>query len=209
MKNLPGGMFRQLPPNNEWTLGLPIPATSPVPLLDTADDTGKFVKGILLNREKTLGKRIYGATDYYTLTEIVDQFKELYPEAGKTAKTVELPHQVFKGILKAGGNSDQGAEELLQNMRLLNEFGYYGGADLKESQEVCLTNFMVVLHMLISIFRSWLTSLQHGKSSWQRPLLLLSSSRVGRLSMLSTAGFLFSGLWPGRSVSKLATEWRA
>lgn len=136
MSNLPGGMLRQAPPNNDWTLALPIPGTSPVPLLNTAGDTGKFVKGILLNREKTLGKRIYGATDYYTLEEMVKQFKELYPEAGKTAKTLELPHQVFKDILGKSGMPEEGREELLQNMRLLNEFGYYGGAKLDESHSV-------------------------------------------------------------------------
>jgi len=136
MKNIPGGGFRQLPPNNDWTLGMPIPITTPVPLLDTADDTGKFVKGILLNREKTLGKRIYGATDYYTLAEIVQQFKEVFPEAGKAAKNAEIPHEVFKGIMQKGGTPPEAAEELLQNMRLMNEYGYYGGADLKESQEI-------------------------------------------------------------------------
>jgi uncharacterized protein YbjT (DUF2867 family) len=136
MSNLPGGMFRQVPPNNDWTLGLPIPASTPVPLLNTAGDTGKFVKGILLNREKTLGKRIYGATDYYTLTQIVEAFKEVYPEAGKTAKTAELPHQVFKDILGSTGMPEEAGEELLQNMRLMNEFGYYGGANLDESHSV-------------------------------------------------------------------------
>jgi len=136
MSNLPGGMFRQAPPNNDWTLGLPIPGTTPVPLLNTAGDTGKFVKGILLNREKTLGKRIYGATDYYTLNQMVEQFKELYPEAGKTAKTVELPHQVFKDILGKSGLPEEAGEELLQNMRLMNEFGYYGGANLDESHSI-------------------------------------------------------------------------
>jgi uncharacterized protein YbjT (DUF2867 family) len=137
MSNLPGGMFRQLPPNNAWTVGLPIPSSTPIPLLDTADDTGKFVKGILLNREKTLGKRIYGATDYYTIAQIVAQFKELYPEAGKDATSVELPHGAFKGMLSKAGQSEEGAEELLENMRLMNEFGYYGGADLTESHSVC------------------------------------------------------------------------
>ncbi|KAH6669409.1 putative NmrA-like family domain-containing protein 1 [Halenospora varia] len=136
MSNLPGGMMRQLPPNNDWTLGLPVPTTTKVPLLATVDDTGKFVKGILLNREKTLGKRIYGATDYYTLAQLVEQFKETFPEAGKTAKAVELPHEVFKNILMGTGMPEKGAEELLQNMRLLNEFGYYGGADLKESLSI-------------------------------------------------------------------------
>lgn len=136
MSNIPGGMMRQLAPNNEWTLGLPIPTSSPIPLLDTADDTGKFVKGILLNREKALGKRILGATDYYTIEEIVRQFQEVFPEAGKTAKAVQLPHQVFKGILAMGGMPEESQEELLQNMRLMDEFGYYGGADLDESHSV-------------------------------------------------------------------------
>ncbi|RAL61768.1 hypothetical protein DID88_002832 [Monilinia fructigena] len=77
-----------------------IPASAPVPLLATVEDTGKFVKGILLNREKVLGKRIYGATKYYTLTEILNEFKEQFPVAGEGAENVELPHDdVYKGIL--------------------------------------------------------------------------------------------------------------
>ena len=136
MSNFPGGMFRQVPPNNDWTLGLPIPGSSPVPLLDTTEDTGKFVKGILLNREKALGKRILGATDYYTLDQLVAQFKEVFPVAGQNAKMVELPHEMFTKMLGQAGQSEKAADELLENMRLLNEFGYYGGADLKESHEV-------------------------------------------------------------------------
>jgi hypothetical protein len=136
MSNLPGQMIRQLPPNNDWTLGLPIPGSTPVPLLDTAEDTGKFIKGILLHREKMLGKRIYGATAYVTVEDIMKEFAEQYPEAGKGAKAVELPHAVFKGILEAAGTPAESAEELLQNMRLMNEYGYYGKADLKESHEI-------------------------------------------------------------------------
>jgi hypothetical protein len=135
MSNLPGGALRQSPEDNAWTLALPLPGAAPMPLFDTANDAGKFVKGILLNREKVLGKRIYGATDYYTVDQIAEQFKEQYPEAGKTAKTVELPHAVFKGIMAKAGRGEV-AEELLQNMRLMSEFGYYGGDDLKESHSV-------------------------------------------------------------------------
>ncbi|KAG9230176.1 putative NmrA-like family domain-containing protein 1 [Amylocarpus encephaloides] len=133
MSNLPGGMFRQAPPSNDYTLALPVPASSPVPLLDTEDDTGKFVKGILLHRERVLGKRILGATEYLTLEEIRTQFQETFPEAGKTARNVELPHDVFKNIMMGSGRSDAGAEDLLQNMRLLNEYGYYFGESLDES----------------------------------------------------------------------------
>lgn len=136
MKNLPGGMFRQLPPNNAWTIGLPIPGTTPVPLLDTAEDTGKFVKGMLLHPKLVLGKRILGATDYYTLDTLVQQFKEAYPEAGVGATTVQLPEQVFKGILLGTGQDEKSATELLENMLLMDGFGYFGGADLKESHAV-------------------------------------------------------------------------
>ncbi|PQE31587.1 hypothetical protein CJF32_00010495 [Rutstroemia sp. NJR-2017a WRK4] len=136
MSNIPGSNLARMPPDQKWKLAFPIPASAPVPLLDTANDTGKFVKGILLNREKLLGKRVYGATEYLTLTEILNQFKELYPIAGEGAETVELPHDVYKANLGKYGMSEEAQEELLQNMRLLAEFGYYGGDSLDESHSI-------------------------------------------------------------------------
>ena len=43
---------------------------------------------------------------------------------------------MFKGALATSGMPDESQEELLQNMRLMNEFGYYGGDSLNESHEV-------------------------------------------------------------------------
>lgn len=136
MSNLPGGQFRPDGSSNQWTLALPIPTTSQIPLLDTAADTGKFVKGILLNREKVLGKRIPGATDYYTVQQIVDEFKELFPEAGRGAIASYVPETVWIGERVNRGVAPESAEELSQNMRLMGEFGYYGGMDLKEAHSV-------------------------------------------------------------------------
>ncbi|UQC88037.1 Pex13 protein [Colletotrichum lupini] len=136
MANLPGGMFRQTPPDNAWGLSLPVPASAPIPLFDAATDTGKFVKGIVLHREKVLGKRVYAATSYVTAGEAVEAFKKVYPEAGKTARFNELTHEQFKGALKGQGMPDFVAEEMLQNMRLLDEFGYYGGEKLDESHAI-------------------------------------------------------------------------
>ncbi|KAK6214730.1 NmrA-like family protein [Colletotrichum tabaci] len=136
MSNLPGGMLRQTPPDNAWALTLPIPASSPIPLFDAAADTGKFVKGIVLNREKVLGKRVLAATAYTTAGEAVEIFKKVYPEAGKTARYNEASHDDFRGALKGQGMPDFVAEEMLQNMRLLNEFGYYGGEKLDESHAI-------------------------------------------------------------------------
>ncbi|KAK9431641.1 hypothetical protein V1505DRAFT_404464, partial [Lipomyces doorenjongii] len=136
MSNLPGRMMRLNPDGNVFMMGLPIPGTSPIPLLDTAADTGKFVKGILLNREKSLGKRFFGATDYYTPEQIVDDFKSVKPSSGHGAKFSELPTAVFKGILASTGASDAVQEEMLQNMRLMPEFGYFGNESLRESQSI-------------------------------------------------------------------------
>lgn len=122
-------------PNGKWGLALPIPADSPIPLFDTENDTGIFVKAMFLNEEKVLGKRVYGATDYYTPTEIIEQFKQLYPAAGDAGFN-QLPHEVFKGIMAQTGAPEVIQEEMLQNMRLMPEFGYYGGESLEFSHSV-------------------------------------------------------------------------
>jgi hypothetical protein len=132
MSNIPGANLRETP-EGIWKLAFPIPDDSPIPLLATEYDTGKFVKGILLKRDETLGKRIYAATKYYTPLEILSIFKDEYPNAGKDAVYSELPHPVFKGILAATGVPENVQEELLQNMRLMPEFGYYGGEALDSS----------------------------------------------------------------------------
>ncbi|CAI7649486.1 unnamed protein product [Penicillium manginii] len=137
MSNIPGGNLRKTP-EGIWKLALPIPGDSPVPLFASEYDTGTFVKSILLKRDETLGKRIYAATKYYTPLEILATFKQQYPDAGKDAVFSELPHAVFKGILAAAGMPDVVQEELLENMRLMPEFGYYGGEALESSTEVAL-----------------------------------------------------------------------
>ncbi|KAK9430219.1 hypothetical protein V1505DRAFT_119947, partial [Lipomyces doorenjongii] len=48
----------------------------------------------------------------------------------------ELPTAVFKGILASTGASDAVQEEMLQNMRLMPEFGYFGNESLRESQSI-------------------------------------------------------------------------
>ncbi|TPX63942.1 hypothetical protein SpCBS45565_g06285 [Spizellomyces sp. 'palustris'] len=126
MSNLSSSMLSPSPDTKEYTLAFPISASAPVPLLEAAADTGKFVKGILLHREKTLGKRIFGATEYYIGED----------KAGKTAKYVQVSPTAFKGFLAHTGASDFVQEEMLQNMQLLEEFGYYGNASLDESHSI-------------------------------------------------------------------------
>lgn len=145
MSNLPGQMFKPSPPNNAWTIGMPVPSSARVPLFATAEDTGKFVKGILTHRSETLGKRVLAATKYYTFDEMLETFKKVYPEAGKTAGYYEAPHEVYLGWMKGAGLLDFAALELLENMRLLNKGGYFGRDSLEWSSSVSLISLPFVL----------------------------------------------------------------
>lgn len=135
MSNIPGGMLRPLPPNNSYTLALPIPDTTPIPLFD-ARDTGKWIKAIILRRNELLGKRVLAATDYATPAEIMVEFQEVYPGAGKTAGFFSMPHDMFLETMKSMGMPEFAAVEMLENMRLMNEGGYFGGESLDESHAI-------------------------------------------------------------------------
>ncbi|KAL1742101.1 hypothetical protein HDZ31DRAFT_84366 [Schizophyllum fasciatum] len=135
MSNIPGSNLRAMP-DGKWALAMPMPENAPIPLFAAEHDTGKFVKAILLKREETLGKRVYGSTGYTTPLEILDAFKKVYPTSGKDASFQQLPGDVFKGILGSMGMPEPVQEELLQNMRLVYEFGYYGGEKLDWSKSL-------------------------------------------------------------------------
>ena len=118
-----------------------MPSNTPIPCFDAGDDTGKFVKGILTHRDATLGKRVLAATDYYTPTQIVSTFKELYPKAGVNAKFVQLSKEDYKAALAGAGMPPKAQEELYENMAFMNEFGYYGESSLDESHSVSTKPF--------------------------------------------------------------------
>jgi hypothetical protein len=136
MSMFPGQNIRQSPPDNAWTFATPIEEHAPIPLFAAADDTGKYVKAIILQGEKAIGKTILAATEYTTPAKMLESFKKVFPDAGKTARYFQMPHELFLQILQGTGLPEFAAVELLENMRLMNEFGYYGGASLDESHAI-------------------------------------------------------------------------
>ncbi|KAI0410115.1 NMRAL1 protein [Xylaria palmicola] len=130
MPNIPGGMLSKRGEN--WVFSLPIAGASPIPLYDPAD-TGKYVKAIVNNREALLGKRFLGATEYVTAEGVVDTFRRVFPEAGKTAAYFEAPKDGFYAFMKSTGLPDFAVDEMYENMVLMQDFGYFGGEPLDES----------------------------------------------------------------------------
>ncbi|KAL8920749.1 MAG: hypothetical protein Q9208_006079 [Pyrenodesmia sp. 3 TL-2023] len=99
-----------------------------MPLFDAANDTGKFVAGILLNQSELLGKDIYGASGWYTPTDIVNTIQEV---SGKKTTYQQVPDETFQSFLP-----EAIAEELKETFMLMQDYAYYGpGGDkiLEES----------------------------------------------------------------------------
>ncbi|WWD18262.1 hypothetical protein CI109_102712 [Kwoniella shandongensis] len=135
--NLPGSLLRKDDSTGKYVLNLPVKEDAQIPIVDIEKDTGKFVKAILLNREATLGKYTYGTYAYLTPQQVVDGFKEAFPKAGEGATFQPISDETYKGVLGNFGMPEPVQVEMLENMLLLNkEFGYYAGADLKESLSI-------------------------------------------------------------------------
>lgn len=122
-------------------------AKAKVPLFDPVADTGNYVKIAIKGFPDRVGSRIHAAVRYYTVDEIVDEWQEV---TGKTLKFVQLPHDTWKSYLPAPV-----AQELLENMLLLADVGYYAGADLAETNK-----------LLDEPATTWRQYVEANKSKW-------------------------------------------
>jgi hypothetical protein len=104
---------------DKWIFAAPFSEKTPIPLFDTNQDTGLFVKAILLNREKTLDKNVLGATDYYTPLKIIEEFKKAKPETGGKLSFYQVPEEAYKKALADNGMPDFIQKELYENMMFM------------------------------------------------------------------------------------------
>ncbi|KAG5918824.1 hypothetical protein E4U53_004049 [Claviceps sorghi] len=121
-----------------------------LPLLDAARDTGLFVKAAMKHFPETQGRRILAATGYYTPARIVAELEEV---TGKKVSYVETPHDAFKSHFPAPA-----AQEMLENMLLLQDPGYYAGADLTPSLRLLDEHDKPI---------SWKAFAQQNKDKWE------------------------------------------
>ncbi|KAF7552045.1 hypothetical protein G7Z17_g4597 [Cylindrodendrum hubeiense] len=132
---LPGlfmsNLFTMIRNNGEgaYSLSLPVsPTKGQVPLFNAGGDLGKFVNAAIKHHPSSIGKHIYAATEYYTPSRIMSEFSEVI---GKPATYNQISDDDFKSTRPPAL-----AQEMLENMLLLEDPGYYGGADLKESHDL-------------------------------------------------------------------------
>ena len=90
----------------------------PVPMIDTAGDTGKYIAPILAEPEKYAGKVMYAASGLWTFTQVAEAISKA---SGKTVKYKQIPVDVFKGFLPP-----HTAPLLVQMNQLIDDPGYFG-----------------------------------------------------------------------------------
>ncbi|KAL7750370.1 hypothetical protein RI367_004143 [Sorochytrium milnesiophthora] len=104
-----------------YEFGLPVRPDVQVPFLDTDYTTGEVVVAMLENRDKVLGQRVYGYTEYLTHSQLAQQMSEHF---GKKVvyKYTPLPDGALEHM-------DDMSREMTEMNLWFDEFGYYGGAD--------------------------------------------------------------------------------
>jgi len=99
----------------------PLRSDTAVPWIDIRD-TGYFVSIILNNPKKFMDKIILMSYEYVTMPTMAKIYQQV---TGEKAKYVNIPMDVIEKTSN---------KEYFETMRWCNEFGYYYGADLSETQ---------------------------------------------------------------------------
>ncbi|CAF9930821.1 hypothetical protein IMSHALPRED_008286 [Imshaugia aleurites] len=89
-----------------------------LPLIDTVDDSGKYVGAILAEPEKYEGKVLSAATRLYSYSEIVNTMSRA---SGKTVSYKQLPLNVWRSFLP-----NESAEYMVDMFFWIQDYGYYG-----------------------------------------------------------------------------------
>lgn len=89
-----------------------------VPLFEETNDTGKWVAGILAQPEKPSGKRVFGASGWYTPVEMMTAVEKV---SGQKATFTTVPDQVYAGFLPPNI-----ADELVETFLFLQQYGLFG-----------------------------------------------------------------------------------
>ncbi|WBW73749.1 NmrA family protein [Schizosaccharomyces osmophilus] len=106
-------------PIGDGTYALPniVAPSTKLPLINI-EETGKFVAAILANANDFEGKILAGATQLYTMEEIV---RIMSKSSGKTVVYNQLPEKVFRNFLPSSM-----ADYLVDMLLYIQDFGYYG-----------------------------------------------------------------------------------
>jgi NmrA-like family len=121
--------------SKSYKLSLPLTPDLKLPMISVNTDTGKYVKAILLNREKVLGKQISAAGGHYSPEDIVRVLKEV----GGLDVTVErITEAEQRQHMAALGAPEFFIDDIVDNVKFMQEYGFFSEKVAEEGREVSL-----------------------------------------------------------------------
>ncbi|KAG4433437.1 hypothetical protein IFR05_011083 [Cadophora sp. M221] len=133
MEQLPLMLIPTSPGAKSYKLITPVATTTKFPLVSVRVDTGKYVKSIILNRETILGKVIKGGERDYTTQEAADILVKVR-EVDVVAE--QCSYDEYKRMLMAFGLPEFEADDMTENMRFVEEYGFFGGGKVEDDHSI-------------------------------------------------------------------------
>ncbi|KAJ5767232.1 uncharacterized protein N7511_004848 [Penicillium nucicola] len=115
--------------DGSFILPIPVSSSAVAPFIDAGTDTGNFVRAALNNPPQTNSQVIYAASDYYSFDDLARDFESVI---GAPLSIITVPSETFKATLSTFLPPNM-AEEIFENLILLEDPGYYAGASLASS----------------------------------------------------------------------------
>ncbi|KAJ9101885.1 hypothetical protein QFC21_003225 [Naganishia friedmannii] len=132
MENFLGQMAPRKQEDDSFVLALPISPTTKLHLIHTRRDYGAYVVGALESGKVKAGTgEVLACAEVITVEDVAKQWGEV-----NNVKCAFYPAPVEQFKAQAG-------EDLTQMFQWFQDFGYYGGKDVKPSQEVLSPNAKV------------------------------------------------------------------
>ncbi len=114
---------------------MPAPTSTKIHLISAKKDVGKYVSSIILNRDQVLGKVILAGEREYTIQEIADI---LVKTGGIDVEAEEIGDEQYRGLLQAFGMLEFVADDMSQNVKYIQEYGFFGGKGVEQDHSVSL-----------------------------------------------------------------------
>ncbi|KAJ7686597.1 NAD(P)-binding protein [Mycena olivaceomarginata] len=126
--------------DGSYTLGLPVSADAVVPVLDTLHDYGLFVREGIESPAFGPGTEVLASSEDLTLGELTAQLAQtmdlmmfVCEITGKNIVYKQISDDEF--IVKSKSPTPRIAQEMLENIKFYQDFGYFGAKDTKPSRQ--------------------------------------------------------------------------
>ncbi|PVH77929.1 NmrA-like family protein [Cadophora sp. DSE1049] len=133
MEQLPLMLIPTSPNAKSYKLITPISTSTKIPLISVRADTGKYVKSIILNREKMLGKVVMGGVKEYTVQEAANVMVGI---GGLDIVAEKCAYEEYKGMLVEFGLPEFVADDMTENMKYFEEYGFFGGGTVENDHSI-------------------------------------------------------------------------